>query len=125
MPPVARRDLERFAKRYIWWQAPEVAAETPRRVVVRVMDIGDYDDVQAVAELAGDAYLRDVLTHAEAGQFNARSWHYWHYRLGLSGKPDGVPRCQSANWSECLPLSGNVTGAGQARSAGIVTCHFG
>jgi len=91
MQPVARRDLERFAKRYTWWQAPEVAAETPRRVVARVMDIGDYDDVQAVAELAGDAYLRDVLTHAEAGQFNARSWHYWHYRLGLAVKLGEVP----------------------------------
>jgi len=25
-----------------------------------------------------------VLTHAQAGEFNERSWTYWHYRLGLS-----------------------------------------
>ena len=48
------------------------------------MNIGDYDDVQVLVNQVGDAYLRDVLTHAEIGQFNPRSWVYWHYRLGLA-----------------------------------------
>ena len=48
------------------------------------MNLGDYDDVQWLAEQVGDDVLCDVLTHAEAGQFNARSWAYWHYRLGLA-----------------------------------------
>ena len=56
----------------------------PERRVAQVMNIGDYSDVQAVAIQVGDAYLRDVLTHAEIGQFNERSWAYWHYRLGLA-----------------------------------------
>ena len=35
--------------------------------------------------LGGDVgVLREVLAHAEAGQFNERSWAYWHYRLGLA-----------------------------------------
>jgi hypothetical protein len=90
MQPIARNELVPFARRYIWWQDPEQAVASPQRVVARVMNIGDYDDVQAVAKLVGDDYLREVLTHAEIGQFNARSWHYWHYRLGLA-EPGQVP----------------------------------
>lgn len=56
----------------------------PERVIAQVMNLGDYDDVQWLAEQVGDDVLCDVLTHAEAGQFTARSWAYWHYRLGLA-----------------------------------------
>ena len=56
----------------------------PDRVVAQVMDIGDFDDMQALAEQVGDDYLRHVLRTAEAGQFNQHSWAYWHYRLGLA-----------------------------------------
>ena len=52
----------------------------PELVVTQVIHIGDYDDVQALADHAGDASLRDVLKHVEIGQFDARSWTYWHYR---------------------------------------------
>ena len=79
-----REALNPFAAKYIWWKTPEEAAATPERVVAQVMDIGDYDDVQALAGLVGDEVFRDVLTHAEIGQFSERSWAYWHLRLGLS-----------------------------------------
>jgi hypothetical protein len=84
MQPSNRDTLLRFAQRYVWWKTPEEAVEMPERVVAQVMNIGDYDDVQALAAAVGDEYLRRVLVHAEAGQFNARSWVYWHYRLGLA-----------------------------------------
>ena len=61
------------------------AVEMPDRVVAQVMNIGDFEDTQALLKLVGEDYFRDVLQHAEIGQFNARSWHYWHYRLGLAG----------------------------------------
>jgi hypothetical protein len=50
--------------------------------------------VQALASQTGDEYLRDVLTHAEIGQFTERSWVYWHYRLGLAtlGHVPEMPR---------------------------------
>jgi len=47
-------------------------------------NMGDHRDVEALARLVGDAVLRDVLQHAEAGQFGERAWTYWHYRLGLA-----------------------------------------
>jgi hypothetical protein len=91
MPEIDQEQIKHFAKRYIWWQSPDVAASFPERVVARVMNIGDYMDVQSLAKQVGDDYLREVLIHSEIGQFNARSWHYWHYRLGLASKPEDMP----------------------------------
>ncbi|MBV5329206.1 MAG: hypothetical protein JZU65_16555 [Chlorobium sp.] len=58
----------------------------PERIIAQVMNIGDYANVQALATQVGDDILREVLVHAEAGQFNERSWTYWHYRLGLASE---------------------------------------
>lgn len=76
--------LKPFASKYIWWKTPEEAVAMPARVIAQVMNIGDYADVQALAAQVGDEVLRNILLQAEAGQFNERSWTYWHYRLGLS-----------------------------------------
>ncbi|OGR05638.1 MAG: hypothetical protein A2511_09035 [Deltaproteobacteria bacterium RIFOXYD12_FULL_50_9] len=90
MGQIDRDILIRLAAKYFWWKAPDEAVRQPERVVAQVMDIGDYDDVQMLAAQAGDDYLREVLTHAEIGQYSGRSWFYWHYRLGLAG-PGQVP----------------------------------
>ncbi len=82
--------LRPFASKYIWWKKPDEALAMPERVIAQVMNIGDYADVQLLASKVGDDVLRDVLIHAEAGQFNERSWAYWHYRLGLADV-DQVP----------------------------------
>jgi hypothetical protein len=82
--------LKQLAAKYIWWKTPDEAVAMPERVIAQVMNIGDYADVHALATLVGDDVLRTVLTHAEAGQFSARSWAYWHYRLGLASV-DQVP----------------------------------
>lgn len=84
MPPINPDTLRRLAQKYIGWKTPEEASAQPRRVLAQVMDIGTFEDMQALAAEVGDAVLCDVLQHAEAGQFNIRSWHYWHYRLGLA-----------------------------------------
>lgn len=82
--------LKELAGKYIWWKTPDEALLAPERVMAQVMNIGDYTDVCVLADTVGDDVLCDVLTHAEAGQFNARSWAYWHYRLGLANV-DHVP----------------------------------
>ena len=48
------------------------------------MNIGDWDDASTMRQHLGDDALREALAHAEAGQFNGRSWAWWHYRLGLA-----------------------------------------
>lgn len=90
MIKISRELLKPFASKYIWWKTPEEAVTMPERVIAQVMNIGDYSDVQMLVSQVGDDVLREVLTHAEAGQFNDRSWAYWHYRLGLSSV-DHVP----------------------------------
>lgn len=90
MIQVNQESLKPFASRYIWWKTPEEAVTMPERVIAQVMDIGDYADVQSLASQVGDEVLRDVLTHAQAGQFSERSWAYWHYRLDLA-TVDHVP----------------------------------
>lgn len=82
--------LKLLAGKYIWWKTPEQAVAMPERVIARVMNMGDYADVQALAHQVGDDVLRDVLTHAQAGQFGECSWAYWNYRLGLASV-DHVP----------------------------------
>ncbi len=88
-------DLLPFAARYIWWKSPEEAVRYPQHVIAQVMNMGDYDDVQSLIAMMGKDRLRDVLTHAEIGQFNGRSWAYWHYRLGLipyDALPPSMPK---------------------------------
>jgi hypothetical protein len=81
---IDRGFLRSLASKYIWWQLPDEAVAMPKRVIARVMNIGDYADVEPLASQVGNEVLRDVLIHAEIGQFSAHSWAYWHYRLGLA-----------------------------------------
>jgi hypothetical protein len=84
LPPRALECLRRLASHYVWWKTPEEAMQFPDRVAAQVMNLGDWDDVFELVEIAGEDYLRGILQNAEAGQLNVRSWHYWHYRLGLA-----------------------------------------
>ncbi len=86
-----RELLKHMSRKYVWWKSPEEALATPGRVIAQVMNIGDYDDVQALVSQVGDNVLREVLSLAEIGQFNDRSWAYWHYRLGLAKAGEDVP----------------------------------
>ena len=84
LSPSALACLRRLASRYIWWKSPEESMQFPDRVVAQVMNIGDWKDVVEMVDAVGDEHLRKVLQNSEAGQLNERSWHYWHYRLGLA-----------------------------------------
>lgn len=83
--------LKALAGKYIWWKTPDEALAAPERVMAQVMNLGDFDDMQALAAEAGDDALREVLRHAEAGQFSERSWAYWHFRLGLCEVGEAPP----------------------------------
>lgn len=94
MRPPGPETLKRVAAKYIWWKSPEEALQQPQRVVAQVMDMGDYEDVLELEKQADNEYLCEVLVHAEPGQFNPRSWVYWHYRLGLCapGETPSMPQ---------------------------------
>ncbi len=83
--------LRQLAGRYIWWKSPEEALCQEDRVIAQVMDIGDFHDMEELRGAVGDDRLRVVLAGAGPGQFRPRSWHFWHYRLGLAKRPRDVP----------------------------------
>lgn len=84
MRKLTPNDLKPYAAKYIWWKTSDEAVKMPARVVAQVMNLGDYNDTLKLIKLVGVDYLKEVLLHAEAGMFSDRSWHYWHYRLGLA-----------------------------------------
>jgi hypothetical protein len=76
--------LRELAARYVWWKTPDEAMRFPERVAMQVMNLGTWEDATAMVAATGEDYLRGLLQGAEAGQLDARSWNYWHYRLGLA-----------------------------------------
>jgi transcriptional regulator with XRE-family HTH domain len=93
--------MNRMAQRYIWWQPPDVSVAAPRRVIAQVMDVGTFEDIQALAKAVGRTTLTGVLKQARPGWFRPRSWAFWHTALGLatagrippipSRRPDALP----------------------------------
>lgn len=96
--PMDTQLMRQLAKKYIWWMTPDDAVARPSRVVSQVMNIGDFNDVMLLIGQVGESYLRKVLENAEAGQFNERSWSYWHYRLGMVD-PGHVPDLPARKFS--------------------------
>ncbi len=84
LPDNQNSTLRRLARAYVWWKQPDQALEYPKFIASQVMLMGDWDDVQTMVHSLGEPYLRKVLRSAQAGQFDEKSWHYWHYRLGLA-----------------------------------------
>jgi len=84
VPPGSEQVFRTMAARYVWWKTSEEALRYPQQTAAQVMNLGDWDDVQILARSVGDDFLRSVIRSAEAGQFNERSWAYWHYRLHLA-----------------------------------------
>lgn len=95
------------AAKYIWWEPPAEAVKRPQRVIAQVMNLGDFDDVRALLDVAGKNALQSVLRAAEPGWFNARSWHYWHFALGLNRPDQPVPPMPAREFRPCrLPGPG-------------------
>jgi hypothetical protein len=83
-------DLAYFARKYVWWQAPEAALVDRHRVIAQVMNIGTFEDVRALLSKIGQSEFKSALREARPGEFSARSWQYWHLILGVT-QFDSVP----------------------------------
>ena len=91
-PGVQHSTLRRLARKYIWWKQPDEVLQNPDRIIVQIMNIGDYDDVLALLAEAGEPAFRQVLQRAGPGQLTPRSWNYWHVRLGLVRPGEAPPQ---------------------------------
>ena len=83
--------LREFARKYIWWKTVDEALVDPERITLQVMDIGVYEDIVRLLKATSEDYLRKTLLNAQAGALSARSWCFWHYRLGLAKTAAEVP----------------------------------
>jgi hypothetical protein len=90
----AGRLLRAMARKYVWWLPPAEALARSGLVVTQVMEMGDYEDVLRVEAALGREALVEALRRAAPGRLSARSWTYWHHRLGLaaSGRIPPPPR---------------------------------
>lgn len=90
MPSTLPQSLASLARRYLWWKTPEEAAAYPELLMAQIMDIGTWDDWVTLECAVPAEHLRQVLRHAEPGQFSPRSWQFWHLRLSVADL-DTVP----------------------------------
>ena len=73
--------LVKAAQRYIWWETANNAMGYPQKIMAQVMNIGVWDDICKLVELFPQEALLNVLNTAEVGQFNEKSWYFWHNRF--------------------------------------------
>ena len=90
----ADRLLRELARSYLWWLPPAQAGARPGLAITQTMELGDFADQRRLEAALGRERLALALRSAEAGRFSARSWAYWHYRLGLTtpGRLPPLPR---------------------------------
>ena len=86
----AARLLRELARKYVWWLSPAEVGARPDLAITQTMELGDFDDQRRLEASLGRDGLAQALRGAVAGRFSARSWAYWHYRLGLAN-PGRVP----------------------------------
>ena len=82
--------LRELARKYVWWLSPAEISVRPELAITQTMELGDFDDQRRLEASLGHDGLAQALRGAAAGRLSARSWAYWHYRLGLA-KPGRLP----------------------------------
>ncbi len=87
VPPHLRREALPLAKRYIWWEEPAKSLLNFPRFLGHSMNLATWKDQRWLEQNVPAAHLLRVLAVAPAGTFTARSWNYWHVRLGKLPPP--------------------------------------
>ncbi|RDU53348.1 hypothetical protein CQA49_06790 [Helicobacter sp. MIT 00-7814] len=79
---------------YVWWEKPDdIIRENPLRVIANAMRYANNTNEYVKLLEAGDDTLKEALSQAQAGWFDKKSWHYWHYMLyGLDIKIPPLPK---------------------------------
>lgn len=65
--------LQVLAKKYIWWKAADDPSLSARRVIVQIMNVGDFNDVRAALDMLGPQSFEDgFATLNQAGSRRSR-----------------------------------------------------
>ena len=77
-----------LAKKYVWWEPSGWALSHPEVFLSNVMNLGSWDDFVLLWNAVTLSKLKTAIKNAPPGYFHARSWDYWHHKLGLLPVPD-------------------------------------
>lgn len=94
MPTLTQHQTDKlleYAKKYIWWMKQEEAIERPHRIVLQLLDKGEWKDCQDALKLFGRETIKDIVKKAEAGNLSKKSWNFWHLYLKICSYPDMPP----------------------------------
>lgn len=83
--------LLKWAKKYIWWKKPEEAIKDYNKIILKVLDIGTYEDTQILLENIDKNTLIKIIQNSEIGSMRKKSWNYWHTILNIYDDKDIPP----------------------------------
>ena len=75
-------EIERIARRVIWFESPMQALADPVRFMAYAMTYATHEDMQALRIHVSDEDFREALDKAPAGIIDPRSWAYWNSKMG-------------------------------------------
>jgi hypothetical protein len=76
-----------IAARVIWFEPPEQALAEPVRFLAYAMTYAHHDDMREIRRVVSDDDIREALDRAPPGIIDARSWAYWHSKMGRFPAP--------------------------------------
>ena len=82
-----KAELPALARRIVWWKSPDDALGDQTRFLAQLMTFGTWDDWLIGLRHWSEDDFRAALVNAPSGVLAARSWAYWHRRLGLESIP--------------------------------------
>lgn len=83
--------LLEWAKKYIWWENPEEAIKDYNKIILKVLDIGTFEDTQILLENIDKNTLIKIIQNSEIGSMRKKSWNYWHTILNIYDDKDIPP----------------------------------
>lgn len=84
--------LLEFAKKYIWWENPEEAIHNPKKIILKVLDIGTFEDIQILLKSFDKNQLIKIIQESKIGELRAKSWNYWHIVLEICNEIPPLPK---------------------------------
>ena len=87
MNPSHSPELMAVAKRMVWFKPPAATLADDVFFLNYLMIYGTAEDLTVARQRYDDDDFRRALRGALPGIFDARSWAYWHARLGMGPAP--------------------------------------
>lgn len=80
------------ARRIVWFKPPEEALGNPIELMAYAMKHSTDQDMALLLDHIGVDGLREAIDNAPPGIIDARSWAYWHAKIGRVPAPPAPRR---------------------------------